>query len=219
MTGLKKMLKFDGRFWRGALKSGGLVMVMAFLAGCEPLSPGVANDVSPRPQASGQTHFLNPGSDMINVGDAVTVTFSDLPMVIPSFEERVKSDGSVTLLYSKKFQFAGKSRGDLEAEIRERYVPSYFNNLTVTIKLADRFYFVDGEVKLSNKYNYSGEMTVLKAIASAGGFTDFAKRSKVRLTRAGGKTLEVDADAALENPALDLPVYAGDRITVPRKLW
>ena len=177
--------------------------------GCGPLEGGPA---SPLPH--GSTGPVT--SETLNVGDAVEVTFSDLPILIPAFKERVKSDGSVTLLYSQKFQFAGKRRGDLEAEIRERYVPSYFKNLTVTIQTADRFYYVDGEVKVPNRYIVAGEATVLRAIASAGGFTDFADKRSVRLTRASGQTVIVDCKAALENPQLDLPVLANDRITVPR---
>ena len=184
-------------------------------AGCGPLEP-----VSPvTPNTTHPINANNGGGDILNIGDPLTVTFSDLPVVIPSFDERIKTDGTITLLYSQTFKAAGKLRGDLEREIRARYVPDYFNNLTVTIKPAERFYFVDGEVKLPNRFPYSGETTVLKAIASAQGFTDFAKRTKVRLTRANGQTSVVDCDAALYNPALDVPIYPGDRITVPRRLW
>lgn len=191
------------------------VCLLAFVSGCESLDTGNPN----RPHGSPAAEHGSLTSETINIGDAVIVTFSDLPIVIPDFKERVKSDGSVTLLYSQKFQFAGKNRGDIEAEIRARYVPAYFNNLTVTIQLAERFFFVDGEVKRSDRYVVAGETTVLKAIASAGGLTPFAKRSKIRLTRANGQSYKVDYDAALANPALDLPVYAGDKITVPRRYF
>lgn len=186
------------------------------LSGCaplEPVNPPVTNRTTNAHPATGI------GSDIINIGDAVIITFSDLPIVIPDYSERVKSDGSVTLLYTQKFQFAGKARGDLEAEIRERYVPAYFNNLTVNIRLAERFYFVDGNVRIPNRYPCAGETTVLKAIASAGGFNDFAKETEVTLTRASGQTVVVDAKAARANPALDLPVYPGDRVYVPRSIW
>ena len=160
----------------------------------------------------------NTTSDVLNVGDLVSVIFSDLPTSIPPFEERVKDDGSITLLGNQTFQVAGKARRDLEQEIHDRYVPSYFVHLTVTVRPQERFYYVGGEVKLASRQPHPGEMTVLKAVASAGGFTDYANRKKVRLTHSNGQTVIEDCDAALENPRLDLPVFPGDKINVPRSL-
>jgi len=72
---------------------------------------------------------------------------------------------------------------------------------------------------MPSRQPHPGEMTVIKAIASAQGFTDFANKHKVRLTRANGHSFIVDCDDALKNPQLDLPVYPGDKIDVPRSLW
>jgi polysaccharide export outer membrane protein len=186
-------------------------LALAFLTGCQPFDNSAANN-------NHAAAVSNPQGDVLNVGEPITVTFSDAPTLIQPFEERIKSDGKITLLYSQTFDAAGKTRGDLEAEIRERYVPRYFKNLTVTIRTVERAFFVGGEVRMPGRYPYSGEMTVSKAIFTAGGFTDYAKRSKVLLTRANRQTLTVDSEAALENPALDLPVFPNDSITVPRRL-
>ena len=158
-------------------------------------------------------------SDILNVGDQVTVIFSDLPTDTKPFEERVKDDGSITLLHNQTFQVAGKSRRAVEQEIQDRYVPAYYVHLTATVKPQERFYYVNGEVKMPSRQPYPGEMTVIKAIASAQGLTDFANHRKIRLTRANGHTVIIDYDAALENSKLDLPVYPGDKIDVPRSIW
>jgi protein involved in polysaccharide export with SLBB domain len=60
-------------------------------------------------------------------------------------------------------------------------------------------------------------MTLVKAIQNAGYFTDYAKRSKVRITRQDGKTFTVNFDRANEDPRYDEPIYPGDSITVPKK--
>ena len=66
----------------------------------------------------------------------------------------------------------------------------------------------------------SSRITVLKAIASAGGFTDFANKKKVKLTRVDGRTVYRQLrQGAGRDPELDLEVYPGDKIYVPRKLW
>ena len=122
---------------------------------------------------------------------------------------------------NQTFKADGKTPGDLEKEIRARYVPKYFKYMTVTVKQEEStlWYYVDGEVKAPNRQIYTSRITVLKAIASAGGFTDFANKKKVKLTRVDGRTQIVNCVKALDNPSLDLEVYPGDKIYVPRRLW
>jgi len=109
----------------------------------------------------------------------------------------------------------------LEKEIRARYVPDYFKYMTVTVKLDinTRWYYINGEVKAPARQIYASRITVLKAIASAGGFTDFAKKTKVIVTRVDGRSQIINCTKALINPALDLEIYPGDKIHVQRKLW
>jgi protein involved in polysaccharide export with SLBB domain len=62
-------------------------------------------------------------------------------------------------------------------------------------------------------------MTVVGAIDTAGGFTDFAKRSRIQVTRASGKKMTVDYYKALKNPDKDIEIFPGDMIFVPKKLF
>jgi protein involved in polysaccharide export with SLBB domain len=197
--------------FQNSLSAALLLAISVALAGCGLL----AGDTTPTnlPPVTGKT------SDILNVGDLVTVVFSDTPTPTTPFEERVKDDGTITLLLNQTFKVIGKTRSELEKEIRTRYVPAYYVNLTVTVKPQERFYYVGGEVKQPSRQPYPGEITVLKAIQSCGDFTDFANKRKVRLTRGSGQTLIIDCVAALEKPQLDLPVYPGDKITIPRSIW
>jgi len=159
--------------------------------------------------------------EVFRVGDSLTVTFTDMPTTFPPFEEKIKDDGTITLLQNESFTAVGMSPGDLAKEIRKRYVPDYYKYMTVTVKQQEitRWYYVDGEVRTPSRQQYITRITVLKAIASASGFTDFANKKKVRLTRADGRTQIVNCVKALDNPTLDPEVYPGDRIHVPRKIW
>ena len=114
-----------------------------------------------------------------------------------------------------------KTRGALEKEIRECYVPKYYKYMTVTIKPKEQtlFYYVDGEVKGPARQTYIERTTVLKAIASAQGFTDFAKKKAVRLSRVDGRKFTINCVKAREDSSLDLEVYPGDRVFVPRKIF
>jgi len=108
--------------------------------------------------------------------------------------------------------------GELQKTLQERY-SKYFRNLTVTVLTESRYFFVDGQVRNPSRQPYSGAITVTKAIAAAGGFTDFANRSKIHLIRANGGKYTINYDKALRRPELDLPVHPGDQIEVPRRIF
>ena len=62
------------------------------------------------------------------------------------------------------------------------------------------------------------DVTLLKSINTAGGFTDYANRSRVELLR-GDQKVPVDFDALRQNPARDFAIRPGDSIWVPRSIF
>lgn len=171
------------------------------------------------PAVEARTNSVNTGVDVLKIGDSLNIVFSDLKEPIPGFSEHIKDDGTITLMYNKSFIAAGKTRGQLEKEVRDAYVPSVFVNMTVTISPQERVFYVGGEVRSPGRQVFSNPITVLKAIQSAGDFNDFAQKRKVRLTRANGDKKTIDAIKARQHPELDLPVFPGDTIHVPRRFW
>ena len=156
-------------------------------------------------------------SDTLRKGDQVTITFSGNPTPPEEQEERIKEDGTINLQYLGAIRAEGKTPGELQKEIQDGYVPKYFRRLTVTVKTENRVFYVYGEVRSPGRLMYAGEITVLRAIASSGGFTDFAARGRVELVRANGEKVKVDSRRAADNAKLDLPVVPGDTIYVPRR--
>ncbi len=146
-------------------------------------------------------------------GDNVIVIFSGQEDLKPH-EETIKEDGTITLEHIKSIKAEGKTTGELQREIHDAYVPMFYKRLTVTIKTDRQIYYVQGQVRQSGRQEYLGTTTVLKAIASAGDFTDFAKRRDVVVTRKDGTVLHVNCVKAAKNPALDIPVFPGDKIEV-----
>ncbi|MFM1768924.1 MAG: hypothetical protein RJA22_1453 [Verrucomicrobiota bacterium] len=154
------------------------------------------------------------------VGDLLTINFTDIPpgVMPPEMRVRVGSDGMITLPFNVQVKAIGKTPTELQAEIRAAYVPTWFVNLTPVVKADDRYYYVGGEVKVSGPKVHIGDISVLRAIDTAGGFTDFAKKTAIELRRAAtGEILYVNEKKARQDPKLDLPVYVNDRITVPRR--
>lgn len=194
----------------------GLVILGAavFLSGC---GGGVDLPNSP-PTSSGSPQEEPERTDLLRPGDNVTIIFSRNPP--KNHEERIKDDGTITppdISQATPVPAAGKTRAELEKDLQERY-NKYYRNLTLIVQTESRFFYVDGEVRSPNRHPYAGQMTVTKALAVAGGVTDFAKRTKVQLTRVNGQRITVNYDKALRKPELDPPVYPGDRIYVPRRV-
>jgi protein involved in polysaccharide export with SLBB domain len=164
----------------------------------------------------------NPGEQNVprlHIGDTVTITFSGIEDV-PAQEKPIKEDGTITLPDVGRVQAAGKTAGELEDFIHELYVPAIYKHLNVTVKTtSDRVYFVRGEIRSPGRLIYVGQITVTKAITSAGDFTDFANHKKVILTRANGQRYTLNADKILNGEAPDPPVYPGDQIEVKKRLW
>ena len=184
------------------------------LAGCStPDYSGVMK--SPGPEA-------NPGEQNVprlHIGDTVTITFTGIDGLTPE-EKPIKEDGTISLPDVGRVQAAGKTAGELEDAIHNLYVPSIYKHLSVTVKTtSDRVYFVRGEVRQPGRLIYVGQITVTKAITSAGDFTDFANHTKILLIRANGQRFKLNAEAILAGEAPDPPVYPGDQIEVSKRRW
>jgi polysaccharide export outer membrane protein len=134
-------------------------------------------------------------------------------------DERIKEDGTVTLLEGKTFTAAGKTRGQLEKEVHDYYVPGFYHKMTVSIRQKEQtqFYYVRGEVKVPNRQIYISRIRLLQAIASAGDFTDFARKTDVMLTRADGRKILINCKKARKDQSLNLEILPGDIIDVPRR--
>jgi protein involved in polysaccharide export with SLBB domain len=186
-----------------------------------PAPREVATSITPSaaPATTGSSFVSQPS--VFHVGDSLTVVYTDTPQPTPMFQGKVKDDGTITLLLNHKFMAAGKTPGQLEEEIRAYYVPNYFKYLTATVNQVEstQWYYVYGEVRIPNRQIHNHSLRLLQAITSAGGFTDFAKRTKVKVTRVDGRSLEVNCNKAQSDPRLDVEIYPGDTIYVPRKLW
>jgi protein involved in polysaccharide export with SLBB domain len=158
--------------------------------------------------------------NIFHVGDQVSVKClgpSGIE-VIPEHTERVHEDGTITLSLIGPVKAVGKTAGELQRAIHDLYVPRYFPELTATVSGAGRFFYVLGDVVSAGEKTYPGDMTVVKAIAAAGGFTEFAKRTNVELTHAG-HTRKINVQKALQDDRYDAPVFPGDRIFVHRRIF
>jgi len=135
----------------------------------------------------------------------------------------VRPDGKISLPLLGDLTASGLTADQLQGAIK-RQLQSYISNPDVTVIVQDvksRQVNVFGEVAKPGSYVLAKSMTVLDAIASAGGLKDFAKAKKVyvlRVSNDGGRArIPFNYKAAIkgDNPAQDIELQPRDIVVVP----
>jgi protein involved in polysaccharide export with SLBB domain len=208
------------RFWPVGL-AGIFLAAVLLLAGCGRGRP-------PEPPAftsnNSGLETIVPEVDVYRllVDDEVRVTVLGAPEFNSTL--RVLPDGTMSLPGVGSMYVLGRTLEEVGGEVNEslkslvRYPQA---TLSVT-KLGDRRVFVMGEVEGPGDHAYRRGMTVLTAIAQAGGFNNNAKRSSVIVLRRLGAeeavAFRVDLRDPLkgENLHQDLPIRPFDIVYVPK---
>ena len=177
-----------------------------FFSGCE--TDGVS-DANPQvPAAATASAQLRPG-------DSLTVALQGVPD--PSINPvQIDDRGTITLPYIGIMSTAGTTPGELAQRIRETYVAKkIYRTVDVSVSVTERYVYVGGEVARPGRIVWTPDLTASKAIQAAGGFTLYAKETKVNLTREE-KAYDVNIILAQKNPAQDIHLMPGDSVQVPR---
>jgi polysaccharide export outer membrane protein len=135
----------------------------------------------------------------------------------------VRPDGKISLPLAGEFQAAGLTPPQLEEAIRTK-LQSLMQNPQVTVMVQEvrsQRFSIMGEVNRPGAYPLNGKMSVLEAIAAAGGLRDFAKTKKMYILRRAndGSTARVKVDykglveGKVDDPAMTL--QPRDTVVVP----
>jgi polysaccharide export outer membrane protein len=112
-------------------------------------------------------------------------------------------------------QAGGLTAHELERVIINKLKPDYLRDPNVNVVvLTYRPFYIVGEVKQPGSYPYVSGMTIINAIALAGGFTYRAKESSFYLTRSDKQGHKNRMDASP-----DTSVQPGDVITVRERYF
>lgn len=159
---------------------------------------------SPSASSSG-TYVLGPT-------DRVRVKVYGEPDVAGEYE--VDAGGYVSVPLAGRIKAAGLTTRQLEGSITSALSKGIVRDPRVNVEIAlYRPFYILGEVKKSGEYPYRVGMTVLDAIASAGGFTYRANENKVYLRRSGSTVEEI---YPLDAPVL---VFPGDNIRISERYF
>jgi polysaccharide export outer membrane protein len=121
----------------------------------------------------------------------------------------VRPDGKISLPLANELEASGKTAGQLQQEIAERlqkYIVKPVVNVMVkqinSLKIS-----VLGEVRKPDVYKIKNRITVLDAVAMAGGFTDLAKPNRVIVLR--------NEDATQKRYVVNVNQVVGEKSVAP----
>ena len=158
----------------------------------------------------------------IGAGDVLEViVWKEPDASVPSAQ--VRPDGMVTLPFVRELRVDGLSISQAETQITEK-LSKYVRDPDVTVLVkevnSERIYVL-GAVKHEGVFTMKSSMTILQALAEAGGLTDYAKRKKIYVLRTEASKesrLPFNYDAVISGRATDQNalLQPGDTIVVPQ---
>jgi protein involved in polysaccharide export with SLBB domain len=121
---------------------------------------------------------------------------------------RVSGNGAIAMPLLGQVAIKGHTIAEAEKEITTLLLEGYLKNPNVTVTITEyRPFYINGEIKKPGSYPYIKNLTVEKAVALAGGFTERASRSTVSLVSENDKRL-------VQPVGLSDKIKPGDVITI-----
>ena len=180
--------------------------------------PAPLNKVPP-PAAESQAYILAP-SDVLQVK---VYQEDDLETKL-----RIGKDGTTSFPLIGVIHIGGKTVDQASKIIRDRLAQNFLVNPQVTLTILEyskRRFTVLGQVQKPGTYEIPGEesVTLLQAIAMAGGYTRLANKANVTVSRRGnGKQIAYNLDAKSatnESDTKPFEIFPEDTITVPERIF
>jgi polysaccharide biosynthesis/export protein len=182
-----------------------LAMIVLAVTAISPHFAASAQQQRPTQASAADNYILGPN-------DRVRVKVYGEPDITGEYE--VDSTGQISVPLAGHVRAEGLTTRQLEGAISSALAKGIVRDPRVNVEVAlYRPYYILGEVKKGGEYPYRLGLTVLDAVASAGGFTYRANENKVYLRRAGTSAEQV---YPLDAP---VPVFPGDNIRIPERYF
>lgn len=192
-----------------------LALLLAATA-CKPTLPKYNYAAEPDPRNS---------EWILGVGDQISINVWENPGL--TTEATIRPDGNITMPLVGDLRAVGETPSSLKAMIRGHLTDfvklGSGSEITVAVRGANSYRFtVSGEVTRPGIIQLGYFVTVVEAIAMAGGFTRFAEKDRMVLLRRDPKTgktrsipLVYKYIANGSHPEMNLVMLAGDSLFVP----
>ncbi len=131
-----------------------------------------------------------------------------------SLETRLSHMGVINYPFLGDLTAVGLTASELESLIYSGLKGDYLVEPSVSVSILEyRPFFIDGEVKKPGGYPYQPSLTINKAAALAGGYTERASRNKIVVVR------DIAGEQTTFNATVTDIVQPGDIITVQQSFF
>jgi len=180
--------------------------ISLILAGCATTGIAAGGPVSTSEPTREASEYKLGASDQLRV-----IVFGEENL---SGEFVIDNAGYVSMPLIGEVKASNKSIRDFQRSVETKLLDGYLKDPRVSAEVLNfRPYYILGEVTTSGEYPYSGNLTVLNAVATAGGFTYRANKKVIYIKRAGEQT-EVEYTLTVSTP-----VQPGDTIRIAERLF
>jgi polysaccharide export outer membrane protein len=204
------------------VRSSGFLLIVLLLFGAVA-APVLAQQIPAAESPNADVHPAAKPHDaayVIGSSDVLAVTVWKEPEITRSIP--VRPDGKISLPLAGEIQAAGRTPLQLEQDIAAK-LKNYITNPDVSVivqQINSEKFNILGRVAKPGSYPLTGTTTVLDAIATAGGFQDFAKQRGVYILRQGpgGQTrLAFNYKDVIKGKHLEqnVKLESGDTVIVP----
>jgi polysaccharide export outer membrane protein len=132
-----------------------------------------------------------------------------------SIETRLSDAGTISYPFIGEIKVKGLTIGELSQFITEKLADGYLISPSVNVTVVEyRQFFVNGEVEKPGGFAFLPGLTLQKAVALAGGFTERASKSKIYVTRES-----VNGDQTTHKADLESKIFAGDIINIDQSFF
>ncbi len=199
--------------WVSLRRRAGWLALGLALVGCAGGSSGPAapTPAATPPAAGAPTADLLSNAYKLGSGDRIRLTVfrhEDL-----SGEFALDGAGNFAMPLIGEVQAYGLTTRELEQRVAEKLKDGYLVDPQVGIEVLNyRPFYILGEVRSPGSYPYVNGMTVLNAVALAGGFSYRALQDDFLLQRGGSNTAGQEVDGTT-------PLLPGDIVTVQERFF
>jgi len=131
-----------------------------------------------------------------------------------SMEVRLSDAGTISYPFLGEVRVSGNTVSQLEAQIVGGLKGDYLVDPKVNVSVVEyRPFYINGEVEDPGGYPYQPGLTLRKAIALAGGFTERASKSKINVLTEGA------GDGRQRQIGMDVMLNPGDIVTVEQSFF
>jgi polysaccharide export outer membrane protein len=154
---------------------------------------------------------MEPTEYRLGAGDQIRITVFNEPELTGQFV--VGAQGTISYPLVGSLRAAGRTISEF-TEALQSALEAYVRQPSVSVEVTNyRPFFILGEVQRPGTYPYSADLTVPNAVATAGGFTYRANRSRVFIRHANES---VERSYPL---TVTTPVLPGDTVRISERIF